>query len=64
MGIIIPAGVEPLAGTIASFTAKTSKSSVPIIKDGIETKAVVTTMINLSIRVLRRKEAIEPRCYC
>ena len=56
-----PALVEPLAGNRWVFTAKVISSSVPMIKDGIETKAVVTIMIIRSKSVFRRRAAIEPR---
>ena len=50
----------PLAGKTIQRTAKVSRSKVPIIKEGIDTKKVVSTMISLSVNLLRRRAANVP----
>ena len=55
-----PAVVEPLAGNQPSFTDKNSSRKEPMINEGMEMKAVVSTMMNLSSTVLRRSAATAP----
>ena len=61
MGSSRPLALSPLAGTRPSFTEKISNSSVPIIKEGMETKAVVMTMMILSRMEFRVRAATQPR---
>ena len=60
-GSIRPAEVEPFAGKRGIAIVKVKRSSVPIINDGIDTNAVVITIITLSIGLLRLRAATDPR---
>ena len=56
-----PAPVDPLAGRIIHLMANRTSSRVPIINDGMETNAVVMTMMTRSTILLRRRAAMDPR---
>ena len=60
IGRIRPFAVSPLAGNQPSFTDSISTISEPMIKDGMEMKAVVSTMMILSASLLRCKAATAP----
>lgn len=53
--------MEPFAGKRGIAIVKVKRSSVPIINDGIDTNAVVITIITLSIGLLRLRAATDPR---
>ncbi len=55
-----PPGVAPLAGKSGTLTANIISSSDPMIKDGIDTNAVVSTIIARSKNVFLFKAANEP----
>ena len=59
-GRIRPFAVSPFAGTNPSFTEKSNRSRDPMIKDGMDTKAVDITMTTLSKMVFLLKAAIAP----
>lgn len=61
IGSTSPSEVEPLAGNSGNLIENSTRRSDPIIKDGIDTKAVVTTIITLSIILLRLSAATDPR---
>ena len=61
MGSTRPSAVEPLAGNMGKITAKQSRSSVPIIKEGMDTKAV--TMIMMAGGVLMEPEEPQYRVF-
>ena len=50
-----------MAGNSGNLIENSTRRSDPIIKDGIDTKAVVTTIITLSIILLRLSAATDPR---
>ena len=60
IGSTRPGGVEPFPGNHASFTTNAISSSTPMMNEGIETNAVVTTMISLSKNLFLRSAAIAP----
>ena len=55
-----PPAASPLAGRIASLIANITNKSEPIINEGIDTNAVVITIITLSMNLFRRSAAMEP----
>ena len=59
-GRIRPFAVSPLAGTSPSFTEKKRSIKDPMMKEGMETKAVEMTMIILSRTVFLFKAAEAP----
>ena len=48
-----PAGVVPLAGSSENVMANSTSSSEPIMNEGMDTNAVVITMMTLSISLFR-----------
>ena len=60
IGSTRPPLCAPLAGKSGTWIVKINKSSVPIIKEGIDTNAVVMTMMILSISLFLRRAATAP----
>ena len=60
-GSISPAAVDPLAGNTCILTVKVTRSRDPIINEGIDTNAVVITIMTLSSSVFLRSAAKEPK---
>ena len=60
IGRINPLTLSPLAGNQPSFTENTISISEPMMNEGIEIKAVVSTMMHLSINLFRRRAATAP----
>ena len=61
MGSINPPSDAPFAGNIFNFMTKTIRKMDPIIKEGMETKAVVITITSLSQKLLRQRAASVPK---
>ena len=60
IGKIIPCQVVPFAGNIGQETVSNINNSDPMMKDGMETNAVVITMMILSTNLLRLRAATDP----
>ncbi len=60
-GRMRPPLAAPFAGSQCSVTEKRMSKSEPMMNDGIDTKAVVMTMMMRSKMVLRRSAATDPK---